>query len=248
MIRMMKSPKFHILFTLVMLCAFQFTMASAYCQQPPAVQENLRWESWDSLEGLSRLQRSEAKENFWKLVRFYESQKHGTYCSVATSVIALNALSIKPPQSIVLGKYRLFTQDDFFSDQVSSVIQQSDVIERGMSLEELANVLKIFPLNVLKYEACALSHEEMRDLLVTALKNPKQCVLALYQRKVLKQEGGGHWSPLAAYDSASDSFLILDVARFKYPPLWVSATELMNAMQTKNIYDKSRGFIIIESP
>lgn len=226
----------------LILCFFQ----GAFATGNDRFSENELSVRWDSPEGLSRLQNSEAKENFWKLLRFYESQIRATYCSVATSVITLNALSIEAPQSKFLGKYRMFTQADFFSAHVSAVIDQNDVEERGMSLDELATVLKIFPLEVLKYEAQLFSHEEIRCLLVSALKNPNQCVLALYQRKKLMQEGGGHWSPLAAYDAASDSFLIMDVARFKYPPVWIHATALIKAMQTVNIYGRSRGFIVIE--
>ena len=45
-----------------------------------------------------------------------------------------------------------------------------------------------------------------------------------YLRKAIGQERGGHISPLAAYDAKSDRFLILDVARYKYPPVWVKAS------------------------
>ena len=38
---------------------------------------------------------------------------------------------------------------------------------------------------------------------------------------MLAQSGTGHFSPAAAYDAATDSVLVLDVARFKYPPHWV---------------------------
>ena len=45
----------------------------------------------------------------------------------------------------------------------------------------------------------------------------------------------------------SDSFLIMDVARFKYPPVWVHATALINSMQTVNIYGPVlRGLLFIE--
>jgi len=208
--------------------------------------EDQIWVEWDSPEGLSRLQTSKAKENFWKLLRFYESQIRLTYCSVATSVITLNALSVEAPPSKFLGKYRTFTQEEFFSEEVCAVVNQNDVVNRGMPLEELAAVLKIFPVQVFKYEAQSLSHEEIRDLFISALKNPNQYLLALYQRKNLQQEGGGHWSPIAAYDAESDSFLILDVARFKFPPVWVNASAFINSMQTANKYGQSRGFIILE--
>lgn len=203
-------------------------------------------ERWDSAEGLSRLQNSDAKENFWKLSRFYESQIRNTYCSVASSVIVLNALSVEAPQSAYLGKYRMFTQEEFFTDRVSMAMDQDLVLKRGMSLEELTAVLKVFPLDVFQFKAQELSYEEIHSLLVSALKNPNQCVLALYQRRELNQEGGGHWSPLAAYDAESDSFLIMDVARFKYPPIWVAASLLIHSMQTANIYGHSRGFILVE--
>lgn len=51
-------------------------------------------------------------------------------------------------------------------------------------------------------------------------------------------------SPLAAYDLQSDRFLLLDVARYKYPAYWVKTEDLWNAVNTKddNTY---RGFIMI---
>lgn len=210
-------------------------------------QEKELWVEWDSPEGLSRIQTSDAKENFWKYMRFYESQIRVGYCSVASSVMVLNALSIQAPLSKYLGKYRMFTQEEFFSDAVRNIIDPYAVEREGMALIELAQVLETFPITVEIYEAQSLSHEEMRNVLISALKNPNQSILALYQRRVLGQEGGGHWSPVAAYDSTSDSFLVMDVARFKYPPVWIPATPFLNSMQTSNIYGQSRGFIRISN-
>ena len=53
-----------------------------------------------------------------------------------------------------------------------------------------------------------------------------------YLRMAIGQERGGHISPLAAYDAETDRFLILDVARYKYPPVWVTASDLFDAMNT----------------
>ena len=36
-----------------------------------------------------------------------------------------------------------------------------------------------------------------------------------FNRSTLGQEGGGHFSPVAAYDPTTDSALIMDVARYK---------------------------------
>lgn len=237
----MKSIIFSLLFLSIFHCAFAVASPN-----PLPIHDNEHLKTWDSVEGLSRLHKSEAKENFWKLLRYYESQIRVTYCAVASSVITLNALGIEAPKSDILKKYRMFTQEEFFTDSVNAVIDPVAVAERGMPLKELTLVLKTFPLEVFEYEAQSLSREEIRGWIVSALKNPNQCVLALYQRKEIHQEGGGHWSPIAAYDTASDSFLVLDVARFKYPPVWVDAEAFIQAMQTANIYNQSRGFIIVE--
>jgi hypothetical protein len=54
---------------------------------------------------------------------------------------------------------------------------------------------------------------------------------------------------VAAYDLASDQFLILDVARFKYPPVWVKAERLWLAMNTiDRASGKTRGFVLVSRP
>ncbi|MCP4303859.1 MAG: glutathione gamma-glutamylcysteinyltransferase, partial [bacterium] len=50
-----------------------------------------------------------------------------------------------------------------------------------------------------------------------------------------------------AYDADTDRFLILDVSRYKYPPVWVEAETLFNAMNTTDSDndDKSRGYVVV---
>ena len=60
---------------------------------------------------------------------------------------------------------------------------------------------------------------------------PRHVLLASYSRAALGQTGGGHFSPLAAYAPESRMVLILDVARFKYPPHWVALDALWAAMR-----------------
>ncbi len=69
-----------------------------------------------------------------------------------------------------------------------------------------------------------------------------------YLRKAIGQERGGHISPLAAYDAETDQFLILDVSRYKYPPVWVTAPDLFNAMNTVNSdnHDLTRGYVLVK--
>lgn len=68
-----------------------------------------------------------------------------------------------------------------------------------------------------------------------------------YFRNAPGKQKGGHCSPLAAYDRDSDRFMILDVARYTYSPLWVKADELFASMNAKDSddQDKSRGYVMI---
>ena len=86
----------------------------------------------------------------------------------------------------------------------------------------------------------------MRARLIAALGQPDSRVIVNFNRASLGQEGEGHFSPLVAYDAASDSFLILDVARYKYPPAWVNFTDLDISMRTVDPDSGlSRGVLIV---
>ena len=72
-------------------------------------------------------------------------------------------------------------------------------------------------------------------------------VLVNYLRSAIGQEKGGHISPLAAYDAETDRFLVLDVSRYKYPPIWVDAAALHGAMNTPDADNggRSRGYLTV---
>lgn len=42
--------------------------------------------------------------------------------------------------------------------------------------------------------------------------------------------GHGHFSPIGAYNYDMDAFLIMDVAKYKYPPVWVPASNLYHGV------------------
>ena len=77
-----------------------------------------------------------------------------------------------------------------------------------------------------------LSVELVRAELLSALADPRARVMVNIDRKVLDQEGWGHMSPLGAYSSAQDAFLMMDVAKYKYPPVWIPTQRLVAAMRT----------------
>jgi len=68
-----------------------------------------------------------------------------------------------------------------------------------------------------------------------------------FDRASLGQTGEGHFSPIGGYDAKGDRVLILDVARFKYPPYWVSVESLYEAMKPKDsATGRSRGYFVMK--
>ena len=72
-------------------------------------------------------------------------------------------------------------------------------------------------------------------------------MLVNYQRASLGQQAMAHISPLAAYNAVMDRLVVHDVARYKYPPVWVPTERLWSAMNTvaDKTSGKTRGFVVV---
>lgn len=79
---------------------------------------------------------------------------------------------------------------------------------------------------------CCRELSEMRSRLRAVLANPSGRAILNYHMSTLGQEPwGGHFSPLGAFDSDTDSFLVLDTWT-DTEPVWVAADVLWTAMCT----------------
>ena len=116
-----------------------------------------------------------------------------------------------------------------------------------MTLDQIGGILATQPVKAEIHHASDSSVDEFRNLASSYLAQPGHFVIVNYLRKALGEQTGGHISPLAAYDAKADRFLILDVARYKYPPVWVKTTDIFDAMNTPDAAngDKTRGFVLV---
>ena len=89
--------------------------------------------------------------------------------------------------------------------------------------------------------------EDVRREIVANLARRDDYVLVNYARKALGQPGGGHISPLGAYDARTDSFLIMDVNPNRAPWVWVRAADLIAAMRTFDTVE-NRGYLLVSDP
>jgi Phytochelatin synthase len=119
----------------------------------------------------------------------------------------------------------------------------------GMTLDQIGAILRTYAVDAEVRHAADTSLDEFRALARQALGTANRYVVVNYLRRALGQERGGHISPLGAYDAETDRFLVLDVSRYKYPPVWVQAADLYAAMNTPDSdnQNRTRGFVLVAS-
>ncbi|QDV85799.1 phytochelatin synthase family protein [Planctomycetes bacterium TBK1r] len=199
-------------------------------------------------QGADLFDHADIKPHFWSLCRSFVSEEFMTYCGIASAVTALNSLCVPAPDSPQIYPYKVFTQDNFFTDDVLHFRRPIEVEKHGNTLAQLATMLSLFAVTVDVIKADELSVDECRMLLVGAVGDPSKRVIVDFDRRCLGQKGHGHFSPLAAFHSQEDMFLLMDVARYKLPPCWVRHPLLHSSMVTvDSSSETSRGFLVLTS-
>jgi hypothetical protein len=226
-------------FFAIILCSLLSTV-SAWAGSEPAVVY------WDSVQGKTLRARIPADADYWQLAPNFATQITQSYCSVASAITVLNSMPIKKPVDPTYAPYAYFTQSNFFTPEVIKIISPQTVLAQGMTREEMAETLSSQGVSARSIAGDTLDDESLRNLLKSALGDDGQFVLANYYRATLGQVGGGHWSALAAYDALSDSVLVLDVAKYKYTPVWVGISTLRQAIATiDTTSNKARGLVVV---
>ena len=227
---------------------------------------------WDSKESAQRLSRSSHKQDFFPLSNHFVSQSNKIFCGLASVSIVLNALrlgrkknlpqdkqSIKEEELVWLSKgfdpfFGKYTENNVLNDQTKKKIeilgkpieiQGKMKKDYGLQLQQLADILISHKLKVIVQVVRENTKpEKIKKELIKNLSTPKDFVLINYARSPLGQKGGGHISPLGAYDKKSDSFLIMDVNPNKAGWVWVSSQDLIKAMRTFDTIE-NRGYLLI---
>jgi hypothetical protein len=235
----------------------------------PAVAQGLV--AFDSDEGMARLTRSTAKTDFAALANQYEAQSNAIFCGPTTAAIVLNTIRHRSPDlprdhsrlraedlryvskgfDPVIPRY---TQDNVTDKGPKSraqilgepiTINGKPVQDFGMQARQLD---ALFRANGLHTRLVIVDDKkpeaEIRHDLVENLKQRGDYVVVSYRRRDASQHGGGHISPLGAYDRVSDSFLILDVNPDVSGWVWMPAATLIRGMRTFDTVE-NRGYILV---
>jgi glutathione gamma-glutamylcysteinyltransferase len=176
-------------------------------------------------------------DGYFPLAEQFHTQADPAYCGLGSLVMALNALAIDPGR-LWKGPWRWFGEE-----LLDCCVPLEQVRKRGLDLDELACLARCNGAEVSLERAESAGVERWREALESATRGGSVLV-ASYDRASLGQTGAGHFSPIGGYHAARDVALVLDVARFKYPPHWLSAERLWRAMLPIDpATSRSRGWI-----
>lgn len=179
-------------------------------------------------------------EGFFKLISCYQTQSEPAYCGLATLSMVLNALSIDPGRKWK-GPWRWF--DDTMLDCCEPL---EKIKSEGITFGKVACLASCNGAKVEAFRTEESTVDEFRKRVVLCSSSEDCHLISSYHRGVFKQTGTGHFSPIGGYHAGRDMVLILDVARFKYPPHWVPLTLLWDAMNTVDeTTGHHRGYMVI---
>lgn len=225
-------------------------------------------------EGLARLSRSGAKVDFAALANQFEAQYNDAFCGPTSAAIVLNTVNSRSAN--LPRDYTRLRKDDvqFLPagfDPIVPRFTQDSVIDkgpktRGQVLGEPITIgskqVRDFGYQLRQFDAMlrangllttvvvvddARSEQTIRADLADNLARGGDYVIVNYRRQAVGQKGGGHISPLGAYDAVSDSFLVLDVNPAAAGWVWMLAATLVKGMRTFDTVE-NRGYVLVHAP
>lgn len=158
--------------------------------------------------------------------------------------MVMNSLDLDPNR-LWKGAWR------YFSEETLQTIKPFELIQsEGITFKEFYCTAKLNGVSTKIYSSNQSSEDEFRTVIQNSIQSMKSKtpyhVIACFDRKSLSQTGSGHYSPIGGYHKERDMLLLLDVARFKYPPYWVPLNRLWNAMlPIDDVSGEPRGYITI---
>jgi hypothetical protein len=190
---------------------------------------------------------AEARRDYFPLSIHFTTQVNPAFCGPASIAMVLNALGVPRPASGLTLGLGMFDQENIFTAATEAVRPVAAIMRGGMTLDQLGGMFVAHGLGAEVVHAADTDLGTFRRTAAAQLREDDHFVLVNYLRRAIGQQSGGHISPLGAYDADTDRFLILDVSRYKYPPVWVEAAALYGAMNTSDSdnNDLTRGYVVV---
>ncbi|MDO8777155.1 MAG: phytochelatin synthase family protein [Burkholderiaceae bacterium] len=259
-------------FFLISLLSISF-VSSGLAQDSATANRGQELVAFASEEGMARLARAAAKVDFPALANQFEAQSNAAFCGPTTAAIVLNTVYASAKE-LPRDRSRLRTEDlqylpsgfdltvaRYTQDNVigkgqktrSRVLGEPETVngkqvrDTGYQLRQLDELLRAHGLGT---RAVIVDNQkpedEIRTDLADNLKRGGDYVIVNYRREAVGQRGGGHISPVGAYDAQSDSFLVMDVNPASAGWVWMPTATLVKGMRTFDTVE-NRGYILVQA-
>ena len=183
---------------------------------------------------------------YFPLIEQFVTQEEPTFCGLGTLTMVMNALRIDPRRRWhdESGPGWRWWSDEMFPTSCSGDIEHFKKLGVTMEEFELLASANGAAVQMRRPTDRGESLDTFRASIVEASSaDSKSFTVTSFCRAHLGQTGGGHFSPIGGYHAPTDSALVLDVARFKYPPYWVSLSKLWEAsLAVDDVTGRERGW------
>ncbi|HKO46154.1 MAG TPA: phytochelatin synthase family protein [Polyangiaceae bacterium] len=204
----------------------------------PLPSEAIAFSSLDGRKVFAEALATGGLDGYFPLAEQFHTQSDPAFCGLGSLVVSLNALGIDPGR-LWKGPWRWFSEE-----LLDCCVPLAEVRKRGLDLEELACLARCNGADVQLVHGDAQNLAAFRAAIASAA-GGEGVLVACYDRSALGQTGSGHFSPIGGYHRARDLALILDVARFKYPPHWISVERLWQATHALDpATGRARGWLV----
>ena len=185
-------------------------------------------------------------EPYFPLMEQFVTQEDPRFCALATLTMVMNSLRIDPRRRWrdETGPGWRWWSDEMFPTSCTGSLDYFRANGSTMEEFELLAAANGADVRMRRPTDAGESVESFRQALVEAATTAQsRFTVTSFCRATLGQTGGGHFSPIGGYHAPSDSVLVLDVARFKYPPYWVGVPQLWAAsLALDDVTGRPRGW------
>jgi hypothetical protein len=251
-------------------------MTFSYDEYAPSVYSNkMAVINWNSEEGVKRFESSKYKGDFFRLAHHYKPQQQFSTCGIASAVVVMGAIYEQQGKKFPLLKsiplaingqafaveYRIINEENFYNEATDKIVDRRAIVMQypkdvktgqfggGIDMDELVKMFKVHNVKSKIFYVDSVSDEKItkfRDQLKEILIDKNRFIIANSHRGYQGIEMGGHYSPIVAYDEASDSVLYLDIAAHRNPWIWIKLEDLYKSMNSKNYSGSNyRGYMVV---
>ncbi|CEP09151.1 hypothetical protein [Parasitella parasitica] len=153
--------------------------------------------------------------------------------------MVLNALEIDPKRTWK-GNWRWFS-----SEQMKTCSPAESIEKRGIPFDEFTclaqTYCRVLPRRGVSYK------QFLSDLEAVTSDTTSQMVVHYSRACLGQQDHFAHFSPIGGFNRVESQVLIMDVARGKYPSVWVNTKDLFKAMMASSNEEcgRSRGYFLL---